>query len=129
LPLLQELGDRIGEAGTWDSIAYAHHHLGHHAQAVACYQNTLTHLGDTHHAAGQSDAARTAWQHALSILDDLHHPTPTTSAPNSARPTSPTSSGRLRRTRSAEDGYGVGVELARLPGLVTIVAAFPAPAK
>src|SRR5262249_37814425 len=72
------------------SLGYAHHHLGHHTQAIACYQHalrllrdlgdryheatTLTHLGDTHHTAGNPDAARDAWQQALTILDQLDHP-------------------------------------------------------
>src|SRR5262249_33428136 len=78
-----------GQAATWDSLGYAHHHLGHHTQALTCYQHaltlyrdlgdryeeatTLTNLGDTHHAAGNPNAARTAWQQALTILDDLDH--------------------------------------------------------
>ena len=90
LTLHQELGDRDGQAATWDSLGYAHHHLGHHTQAITCYQHaldlfrdlgdryyeaaTLTHLGDTHHAAGNPQAARDAWQQALTILDDLDHP-------------------------------------------------------
>src|SRR6266511_4007964 len=57
-----------GQASTWDSLGYAHHHLGHHAQARACYQhaltlyrdlgrlyeeaNTLTKLGETHRTTG-----------------------------------------------------------------------------
>jgi len=90
LTLHQELGDREGQASTWDSLGYAHHHLGHHAQARACYQhaltlyrdlgrlyeeaNTLTKLGETHHTTGNHQAARTAWQHALTILTDIDHP-------------------------------------------------------
>ncbi len=88
--LLQELNDRDGQAATWDSLGYAHHHLGHHTQAIACYQHALDlvrdlgrryeeavlliHLGDTHHATGNPEAARTAWQQALTILDQLDHP-------------------------------------------------------
>jgi len=88
--VLQDLGDPDGEAATWDSLGYAHHHLGHHRQATDCYQHaldlfrdlgdryeeagTLTNLGDTHQAAGSPDAARAAWQHALEILTDLDHP-------------------------------------------------------
>jgi len=90
LGLHQQLNDRQGQAATWDSLGYAHHHLGHHTQAVTCYQHaldlyrdlgyrqgeadTLTRLGDTHHAAGNPDAARDAWQQALTILDQLDHP-------------------------------------------------------
>jgi tetratricopeptide (TPR) repeat protein len=72
-----------------DSLGYAHHHLGHHDQAIACYQHalhlwregyrydeasTLTRLGDTHHTTGDHSAARQAWQQALTILDRLDHP-------------------------------------------------------
>jgi len=90
LTLFQDLGDRVGQAGTWDSIGYAHHYLGHHTHALTCYERaltlfrdlgdrygeatTLTHLGDTHHATGNHQAANNAWQHALAILDDLNHP-------------------------------------------------------
>jgi tetratricopeptide (TPR) repeat protein len=72
-----------------DSLGYAHHHLGHHQQAIAYYQRaldlrrdlgvryfeaeTLTHLGDTHHAAANIKAARDAWQDALTILEELDH--------------------------------------------------------
>jgi tetratricopeptide (TPR) repeat protein len=75
---------------TWDSLGYAHHHLGDHAEAVACYRHaidlyrdlseyreeaiTLSHLGDTHEAAGHADLARAAWEDALVILDRLDHP-------------------------------------------------------
>ena len=31
-----------GQADTWDSLGYAHHHLGHHAEAIACYRHALT---------------------------------------------------------------------------------------
>jgi tetratricopeptide (TPR) repeat protein len=90
MALAQEVGDEHGQAITWDSLGYAHHHLGHYPEAIACYQrslsileaegdrfrqtNILTHIGDTHHADGQWRAARQAWQQALVILDDLHHP-------------------------------------------------------
>ena len=72
-----------------DSLGYAHHHLGHHTEAITCYRQALdmfreigdrynqakilTHLGDTYHAAGHPPA-HTAWHQALAILDDLHHP-------------------------------------------------------
>jgi tetratricopeptide (TPR) repeat protein len=70
-----------------DSLGYAHHLLGHHEQAIACYQQSLTiqpevrdrykqpmtlsHLGDTYHATGNLDTARNAWYEALDILDRL----------------------------------------------------------
>jgi tetratricopeptide (TPR) repeat protein len=81
---------RYGQAITWDSLGYAHHHLGHHARAIACCQraldlhrdigdryfqaDTLTHLGDTHHAAGHPGGRPGTWQRALAILDELNHP-------------------------------------------------------
>jgi tetratricopeptide (TPR) repeat protein len=90
LTLYQQLGKRDGQAAAWDSLGYAHHHLGQHAQATTCYQHALTlvrdpgdryneatgltHLGDTHQAAGNPQAARDAWQQALIILDDFDHP-------------------------------------------------------
>jgi tetratricopeptide (TPR) repeat protein len=85
-----ELGDQNQEAHTWDSLGYAHAHLGDRAKAADCYQRaialhrllggryneafSLTHLGDTHNAAGNTEAARDAWQQALDILTDLGHP-------------------------------------------------------
>jgi tetratricopeptide (TPR) repeat protein len=90
LVIYTELGDLHGQAHTWDSLGYAHHHLGHHARAMACYRNTLTmvrhlgdryqeadtlgNLGDVHFATGDSHAAHDAWQRALTILDELDHP-------------------------------------------------------
>jgi tetratricopeptide (TPR) repeat protein len=85
LTLLRDLGDRFGEAGTWNSLGYAHHHRGRHAQAITCYQHALDlyrAFGDRYfeahtlsrHAAGHLHAARDAWQEALTILDDLDHP-------------------------------------------------------
>jgi tetratricopeptide (TPR) repeat protein len=90
LQVQKELGDRFGQAETWDSIGYAHHHLGRHATAITCYEtaaalyrefddryneaDTLTSLGDAHHAAGQPAPARTAWRHALDLFDLLGHP-------------------------------------------------------
>jgi tetratricopeptide (TPR) repeat protein len=85
--LYQECGARFGEAEAWDSIAYAHQHLGHYSQAIDCYQRaqrlhsgnrykqagTTIRLGDAHHEAGDPAAARNAWQQALKILDELHH--------------------------------------------------------
>jgi len=90
LALLEELGDRDGQADTWDSLGYAYHHLGDHARAAGSYQraldlyrltgdrhgeaDVLMHLGETHHAAGEVDATLITWQHALTILDDVGHP-------------------------------------------------------
>src|SRR5205814_335352 len=83
LTLQQELDNRDGQAGTWDSLGHAHHHLGHHTEAVTCYHralalyrdlsdryheaSTLTRLGDTHHTAGNPHPARDAYQRALAI--------------------------------------------------------------
>jgi tetratricopeptide (TPR) repeat protein len=78
------------EAATWDSLGYAHHHLGNHRQAIACYQRsvdlyrgladgyneatTLAALGDAHQDVGHLQAARQAWQTAVATLDRLGHP-------------------------------------------------------
>ncbi|MFD4601562.1 BTAD domain-containing putative transcriptional regulator [Streptomyces sp. NPDC058464] len=77
-------GTRYGEAGTWDSLGVARHHLGEHRRAVAAYQcalrlyrevgdlfseaGTLRHLGDTYLATGDPGAARTVWERALRLL-------------------------------------------------------------
>src|SRR5262249_31369779 len=89
LALHQEFGDHPGEAHTWDSLGFTHHHLGNHRLAVTCYQHaldlhlgfgdryheaeTLIRLGDTYDAMGDLAAARTAWHHALNILSELGH--------------------------------------------------------
>jgi tetratricopeptide (TPR) repeat protein len=88
--LYQDLDDRDGQGNTWDSLGYAHHHLGHYAEAVACYRNALAmfrdlgerfneatildHLGDSLRAAGDRDAARDAYRQSLAIFEDLGHP-------------------------------------------------------
>jgi tetratricopeptide (TPR) repeat protein len=90
LDLLQGLGSLQAEAGTWDSLGYAHHHLGDHAESAACYRRaldlfreigdrwgeatTLDHIGEAHHAAGSAQQARAVWEESLAILDDIHHP-------------------------------------------------------
>ena len=79
-----------GEADTWDSLGYAHHHLGQHRQAITCYQRALDlsrrssyridvaeildHLGDAQQAAGDNEAAHQSWSQALDILDELGEP-------------------------------------------------------
>jgi len=89
LALLEEL-DLSGRANTWDSIAYAHHLLGQHTEAITCYQHSLdlyrrlgdrffeadiiSYLGDAYHAVGQPELARAAWREALVIFDGLDHP-------------------------------------------------------
>src|SRR4030095_9860133 len=88
-PRPQTLGDRHGQPASWDSLGYAHHHLGHHTQAITCYHHavelsrdfgdrygeadTLTHLGDTHQAAGDLEPARQCYQQAPQLLTDLDH--------------------------------------------------------
>ena len=90
LPLLGDIGDRDGQAHTWDSLGYAHHHLGDHRQAISCYQRAadlfrdlgdryseagiLVRLGETHRAAGDLDAAHDTWECAMGIFDELAHP-------------------------------------------------------
>ncbi|MGQ4335352.1 tetratricopeptide repeat protein, partial [Streptomyces hayashii] len=90
LAMLQELGDRYGQAATWDSIAYAHHRLGRHPHALLGYRNALVLLrdlgvpyleadilvrvGETHVSTGDHEGARVAWKQALSLLRGLGHP-------------------------------------------------------
>jgi tetratricopeptide (TPR) repeat protein len=86
----QELGDAQGEANAWDSIAFAHAHLGHYDEAIAGYERsaemltalgdryflaaTQVRLGDVHHKAGNLESARQVWQLALTTLTELDHP-------------------------------------------------------
>lgn len=86
----RELGNHIGEAATLDSLGYIHHHLGHHDQAIACYEEALrvqgdtliaderatvlAHLGDAFRAAGEAVRADSAWRQALSIFEDMGDP-------------------------------------------------------
>jgi hypothetical protein len=51
--LNQEIGDRHGEAGAWDSLG---------------------HIGDTHRAADDLTAARMSRRHALKIAEEIGHP-------------------------------------------------------
>ena len=90
LALHFQLGDTHSEPTTLDSLAYAHHHLGHHAEAAVYYRRavelfaelecaylqaqTLAYAGDAHHDDGDTPAAHDAWTQALAIFDDLHHP-------------------------------------------------------
>ena len=90
LDLQREIDDHFGQAETYDSLGYAHRHLGHQQEATACYQqavnlygelgdryneaDTLVALGDAHQAFGDSESARIAWQRALTILEQLDHP-------------------------------------------------------
>ncbi|MDX6320155.1 MAG: hypothetical protein QOF52_13, partial [Propionibacteriaceae bacterium] len=88
--LMHQLGDRHGEAGAWDSVAFARHHLGAYRSAIDGYERALTgyralgdrlsqaavliHLGDTQDATGEVNSARDAWQEALRIFEDLGQP-------------------------------------------------------
>jgi DNA-binding SARP family transcriptional activator/tetratricopeptide (TPR) repeat protein len=90
LAMMTKLRFRAAEGETWDSIAYAYHHLGQYSRSLTCYRRavslarelgksyyvaeSLMHMGDTHHAAGDHRAAEQAWHEALSILVDLEHP-------------------------------------------------------
>jgi tetratricopeptide (TPR) repeat protein len=101
--LQQELGDYNGQATTWDSLGYAHHHLGEYARAVACYEHavalyrdlgdryyeadTLIHLGDSQHALGDVAAAQASWQDSVAILDELQHAAADTVRAKLLRPT------------------------------------------
>ncbi len=89
LELISGLDQDELEGNIWDSLGYAHHNLGHHEQAIECYQHavkllletgqrheragTLNRLGDTHHAAGDDKAAHDTWTQAQRIFDDLRH--------------------------------------------------------
>ncbi|MFJ3671215.1 BTAD domain-containing putative transcriptional regulator [Streptomyces sp. NPDC090106] len=90
LALVEEIGDANGQAYTWGSLGYIHHHLGEYARAVDCYRRatdlyrkaddryheaaSLTDLGNTQHAAALLDAAREAWTRALAITDEIGLP-------------------------------------------------------
>jgi tetratricopeptide (TPR) repeat protein len=90
LELFEADDDLHGATTAWDSLGYAHHHLGHLTEAIDCYQHGLTlartldhdmfvaellvHLGDSHSAAGQPAAARIAWTEAEQLLTALDQP-------------------------------------------------------
>jgi tetratricopeptide (TPR) repeat protein len=81
------LGDRRGEANTWDTLGFACQHLGDYDEAVMCYRSSLAlnrenghrfnlfenldHLGDVHRAMGDEDAARDYWRQSVTILREL----------------------------------------------------------
>jgi DNA-binding SARP family transcriptional activator len=83
-------GDNVAQSYILDSVGYLHSRLGHHDEAISCYQQAiglltgtpavtlravmLANMGDAYDAAGDPGAARRAWQEALAILDDLRHP-------------------------------------------------------
>jgi tetratricopeptide (TPR) repeat protein len=90
LAVLEREGDRAGQAQTWDSLGHAHHHLGHHAEAAACYRHALElvrelgdrfgeaegfdRIGDVQYDTGDLATARLSWRQALDILTELDHP-------------------------------------------------------
>ncbi|GAA1530733.1 AfsR/SARP family transcriptional regulator [Kribbella lupini] len=87
LRLWGEVGDRHGEANTWDSVGHAHHMLGHHTKAARAYRHaiatfaelgdqvnqatTLINLGDSLISADDPAGARDAWTQALELLAGL----------------------------------------------------------
>jgi DNA-binding SARP family transcriptional activator/tetratricopeptide (TPR) repeat protein len=87
LRLWGEVGDRHGEANTWDSVGHAHHMLGHHTKAARAYRHaiatfaelgdtvnqatTLINLGDSLISADDPGGARDAWTQALDLLAGL----------------------------------------------------------
>lgn len=90
LALQQQVKDSDGVALTWDTLGYAHHHLGDYAAAIESYQTsvailrnsgerylvavTLDRLGDSHAARGDATVARQAWREAAEILAEMEHP-------------------------------------------------------
>ncbi|MGY1497563.1 AfsR/SARP family transcriptional regulator [Streptomyces sp. QTS52] len=71
-------------ARVWDTLAFAHHHLGNLARARLCYERAIrllraggdryneagsvNRLGDTLALAGDSEAARARWREAVGII-------------------------------------------------------------
>jgi DNA-binding SARP family transcriptional activator/tetratricopeptide (TPR) repeat protein len=92
LSLYRRMSDRGGpnEANAWDTLAYAHHHLGNFRRARTCYlraigmlrrngdryneAGSLTRLGDTHAATGDDALARAVWAQATEILTEIDPP-------------------------------------------------------
>ncbi|WP_078960829.1 AfsR/SARP family transcriptional regulator [Streptomyces sp. NRRL WC-3618] len=89
LSLYRRTSERGGaaEANTWDTLAYAHHHLGRFRRARTCYlraiamlrrngdryneAGSLDRLGDTCAATGDHAAARAMWAQAGDILTEI----------------------------------------------------------
>jgi len=85
----RELGYRRGEANALDSLGEAYLRLGRTADAVSCFQESLsvlcelgdqysqaeilTHLAAARQVEGDTPAARVCLQHALAILTELRH--------------------------------------------------------
>lgn len=77
-------------AAIWDTLGYAHHRLGDHAQAIDCHQHALAcaqqqrdfnaetealdHLSEVYVDIGDVAAARESWQRALAIHQMNGHP-------------------------------------------------------
>nr|WP_239135428.1 BTAD domain-containing putative transcriptional regulator [Streptomyces sp. SID12488] len=74
-------------AHVWDTLAFAHHHLGNLARARLCYERairllraggdryneagSINRLGDTLALAGESEAARARWREAAGIIASM----------------------------------------------------------
>jgi len=83
-------GNRNGEASAYDSLGYAHYHLGQYDQAISHYRralqvfrdisdrgleaDTLHHIGEVAAASGDPETARHTLSQALTILDEMGHP-------------------------------------------------------
>ncbi|MFE7035125.1 BTAD domain-containing putative transcriptional regulator [Streptomyces sp. NPDC057621] len=80
-------GGGSGHGNTWDTLAFAHHHLGNLRRAVRCYERavrllraggdryneagSLSRLGDTLALAGAVEDARARWRQAVEILTPI----------------------------------------------------------
>ncbi|WP_230196570.1 AfsR/SARP family transcriptional regulator [Streptomyces coriariae] len=80
-------GGGSGHGNTWDTLAFAHHHLGNLRRAVRCYERavrllraggdryneagSLSRLGDTLALAGAAEDARARWRQAVEILTPI----------------------------------------------------------
>lgn len=90
LAIQEQLGLTYAFASTLDSIGFAHHHLGHHEEAVRCYDRALVllaehgdrngepivlaNLADTRLAMGDRAAARAGYERALALHLELSLP-------------------------------------------------------
>ena len=88
--LLRAIGNLPQEGHLWDTLGYAHFHLGHYTRAADCYQRavqimddhdyrhtmavTLISAGQAYQAADDAQAAGDAWRQALAILEETRHP-------------------------------------------------------
>jgi DNA-binding SARP family transcriptional activator/tetratricopeptide (TPR) repeat protein len=86
LQLYRRTSDTGGpeHAHVWDTLAFAHHHLGNLARARLCYERairllraggdryneagSINRLGDTLALAGDSEAARARWREAVGMI-------------------------------------------------------------